>query len=56
MENKCSTFKQLSRCPLIAESTRVTYSFVLSKSVCSVFPINEDSQPNMKTGKQQLIY
>ena len=27
MENKCSTFKQLSRCPLIAESARVTCSF-----------------------------
>ena len=33
MENKCSTFKQLSRCPLIAESAQVdvkTHEFRLN--------------------------
>ena len=35
MENECSTFKQLSRCPLIAESARVTCSF--DELVCYLF-------------------
>ena len=36
MKNKCSTFEQLSRCPLIAESTWITCSFVLLKSLLSL--------------------
>ena len=41
--NKCSTFEQLSRCLLIAESARVTCSFDHSNSVPSVFPKYENS-------------
>ena len=37
MKNKCSTFEQLSRCPLITESAQGTFSFILLKSVRLVF-------------------
>ena len=53
MENKCSTFKQLSRCPLIAESARATCSFEeCSLSFCNKRKIHNQ---DMKTGKSCII-
>ena len=54
MENKYSTFKQLSRCPLIAESARVLLFF--QRVSAKFFQYRKIHNQDMKTGKQHLIY
>ena len=56
MENKFYTFKQLSRCPLITKSARVTFLLFFRRVFAQFFQYRKTHDQDMKTGKQHLIY